>query len=61
MIRFWAIFVKVSPPAGRSLWLPTSSRCQGVFTQMIQGVMLNEGGSVDDLVKQAGVDLAAVK
>ena len=34
---------------------------QGVFTNMIQGVMLGEGGSVDDLVKQAGVELAEVK
>ena len=34
---------------------------QGVFTTMIQGVMLDEGGSIDDLVKQASADLAEVK
>ena len=34
---------------------------QGVFTNMIQGVMLGEGGSVDELVTQAAADLAEVK
>ncbi len=33
---------------------------QAVFTNMIQGIML-EDGTVDELVTQAGVELAAVR
>lgn len=58
---FWAIFVNGISTGGPEPLVTDFKSLQGVFTDMIQGVMLNEGGSVDDLVKKAGVDLAAVK
>lgn len=58
---FWKIFVDGISTGGPEPMVTDFKSLQGVFTTMIQGVMLGEGGSVDDLVKQAGVDLADVK
>jgi multiple sugar transport system substrate-binding protein len=58
---FWAIFVNGISTGGPEPMVTDFKSLQGVFTTMIQGVMLGEGGSVDDLVKQAGLDLAEVK
>ncbi len=58
---FWKIFVDGISAGGPEPMVTDFKSLQGVFTSMIQGVMLGEGGSVDDLVKQAGVDLADVK
>jgi multiple sugar transport system substrate-binding protein len=58
---FWKIFVDGIATGGPEPLVTDFKSLQGVFTQMIQGVMLNEGGSVDDLVKQAAADLADVK
>ena len=58
---FWAIFVNGISTGGPEPMVTDFKSLQGVFTTMIQGVMLGEGGSIDDLVKQAGVDLAEVK
>lgn len=58
---FWKIFVDGISTGGPEPLVTDFKSLQGVFTTMIQGVMLGEGGSVDDLVKQAGLDLAEVK
>lgn len=58
---FWAIFVNGISTGGPEPLVTDFKSLQGVFTTMIQGVMLGEGGSVDDLVKQAAADLAEVK
>lgn len=58
---FWKIFVDGIKTGGPEPLVTDFKSLQGVFTTMIQGVMLGEGGSVDDLVKQAGLDLAQVK
>lgn len=58
---FWAIFVNGISTGGPEPMVTDFKSLQGVFTTMIQGVMLGEGGSVDDLVKQAAADLAEVK
>jgi multiple sugar transport system substrate-binding protein len=57
----WKTFVDGISTGGPEPMVTDFKSLQGVFTNMIQGVMLGEGGSVDDLVKQAGVELAAVK
>lgn len=57
----WKIFVDGIATGGPESMLTNFKSLQGVFTTMIQGIMLVEGGSVDDLVKQAGVELADVK
>ena len=57
----WQIFVNGIATGGPEPLVTDFKSLQGVFTNMIQGVMLGEGGSVDDLVKQAGVELADVK
>ena len=57
----WTVFVNGISTGGPEPLVTDFKSLQGVFTAMIQGVMLGEGGSVDDLVKQAGVDLADVK
>jgi multiple sugar transport system substrate-binding protein len=58
---FWAIFVNGISTGGPEPMVTDFKSLQGVFTNMIQGVMLGEGGSVDELVTQAGVELAEVK
>ena len=58
---FWKIFVDGISTGGPEPLVTDFKSLQGVFTTMIQGVMLNEGGSIDDLVKQAAADLANVK
>ena len=57
----WQIFVNGISTGGPEPLVTDFKSLQGVFTNMIQGVMLGEGGSIDDLVKQAGVELADVK
>lgn len=57
----WKVFVDGISAGGPEPLVTDFKSLQGVFTQMIQGVMLGEGGSVDDLVKQAAADLADVK
>ncbi len=58
---FWSIFVNGISTGGPEPLVTDFKSLQGVFTTMIQGVMLGEGGSIDDLVKQAAADLAEVK
>ena len=58
---FWAIFVNGISTGGPEPMVTDFKSLQGVFTAMIQGVMLGEGGSVDELVTQAAADLAEVK
>ena len=57
----WKIFVDGISTGGPEPLVTDFKSLQGVFTNMIQGVMLGEGGSVDELVTQAGVELAEVK
>ena len=57
----WQIFVHGISTGGPEPLVTDFKSLQGVFTNMVQGVMLGEGGSIDDLVKQAGVELADVK
>ena len=57
----WQIFVNGISTGGPEPLVTDFKSLQGVFTNMIQGVMLGEGGSVDDLVKQASAELADVK
>jgi len=58
---FWSIFVNGISTGGPEPLVTDFKSLQGAFTTMIQGVMLGEGGSVDDLVKQAAADVAEVK
>lgn len=58
---FWKIFVDGISTGGPEPMVTDFKSLQGVFTQMIQGVMLGEGGTVDELVTQAAADLAEVK
>ncbi len=58
---FWKVFVDGISTGGPEPLVTDFKSLQGVFTTMIQGVMLDEGGSIDDLVKQASADLAEVK
>lgn len=57
---FWQIFVKGISTGGPEPLVTDFKSLQGVFTQMIQGVMLGEG-TVDELVTEAAEELAAVK
>lgn len=57
----WKIYVDGISTGGPEPLVTDFKSLQGAFTTMIQGVMLGEGGSIDDLVKQAAADVAAVK
>ena len=57
---FWQIFVNGIATGGPEPLVTDFKSLQGVFTTMIQGVMLGEG-EVDALVTQAAADLAEVK
>lgn len=57
----WQIFVNGISTGGPEPMVTDFKSLQGVFTNMIQGVMLGEGGTVDELVTQAGVELQDVK
>lgn len=57
----WQIFVNGISTGGPEPLVTDFKSLQGVFTNMVQGVMLGEGGTVDELVTQAGVELADVK
>jgi len=57
---FWQIFVNGIATGGPEPLVTDFKSLQGVFTTMIQGVMLGEG-EVDELVTQAAADLAEVK
>ena len=57
----WKVFVDGISTGGPEPLVKDFKSLQGVFTNMIQGVMLGEGGSVDELVTQAAADLAEVK
>lgn len=57
----WQIFVNGIATGGPEPLVTVFKSLQGVFTNMIQGVMLGEGGTVAELVTQAGVKLAEVK
>jgi multiple sugar transport system substrate-binding protein len=56
----WPIFVAGISTGGPEPMVEDFKALQAVFTNMIQGIMLEEG-SVDELVTQAGVELAAVR
>jgi len=58
---FWKIFVDGISTGGPEPLVTDFKSLQGVFTNMIQGVILGEGGTVDELVTQAGIELAEVK
>jgi multiple sugar transport system substrate-binding protein len=58
---FWKIFVDGISTGGPEPLVSDFKSLQGVFTNMIQGVMLGEGGTIDELVTQAGIELAEVK
>ena len=58
---FWQIFVQGISTGGPEPLVSDFKSLQGVFTNMIQGVMLGEGGTIDELVTQAGVELAEVQ
>ena len=58
--EFWQIFVAGISTGGPEPLVTDFKSLQGVFTTMIQGVMLEEG-TVDELVTQAAVELAEVK
>jgi multiple sugar transport system substrate-binding protein len=57
---FWAVFVAGISTGGPEPMVEDFKALQAVFTNMIQGIMLGEG-TVDELVTQAGVELAEVK
>ena len=57
----WKVYVDGISTGGPEPMVTDFKSLQGAFTTMIQGVMLGEGGSIDDLVKQAAADVAAVK
>ena len=58
---FWKIYVDGISTGGPEPMVANFKSLQGVFTNMIQGVMLGEGGTVDELVTQAGIELSEVK
>jgi multiple sugar transport system substrate-binding protein len=58
--EFWQIFVNGISTGGPEPLVTDFKSLQGVFTQMIQGVMLGEG-EVDALVTEAAAALAEVK
>jgi multiple sugar transport system substrate-binding protein len=57
---FWQVFVAGISTGGPEPMVEDFKALQAVFTNMIQGIMLGEG-TVDELVTQAGVELAEVK
>ena len=57
----WPIFVANIKSGGPEPMVEDFKSLQAVFTNMVQGVMLGEGGTVDELVTQAGADLAEVR
>ncbi|MCW1917176.1 sugar ABC transporter substrate-binding protein [Rhodobacter sp. KR11] len=57
----WKVFVDGIASGGPEPLVTDFKSLQGVFTNMIQGVMLGEGGTVDELVTQAAAELADVK
>jgi len=57
---FWNVFVSAIATGGPEPLVTDFKSLQGVFTQMIQGVMLNDG-TIDGLVTEAAADLAEVK
>lgn len=56
----WPVFVAGISTGGPEPMVEDFKALQGVFTNMVQGVMLEEG-SVDELVTQAGVELNNVR
>ena len=56
----WPVFVAGISTGGPEPMVENFKELQGVFTNMVQGIMLGEG-SVDELVTQAGVELNDVK
>jgi multiple sugar transport system substrate-binding protein len=56
----WPVFVAGISTGGPEPMVEDFKSLQAVFTNMVQGVMLNEG-SVDELVTTAGEELAAVR
>ena len=56
----WPVFVAGISTGGPEPMVEDFKALQAVFTNMIQGIMLGEG-TVDELVTQAGVELAAVR
>ena len=57
---FWQVFVAGISTGGPEPMVEDFKALQSVFTNMIQGIMLADG-TVDELVTQAGVELAEVK
>ncbi len=57
---FWEVFVAGISTGGPEPLVEDFKSLQAVFTNMIQGIMLEEG-TVDDLVTEAGVELAEVR
>lgn len=56
----WPIFVAGISTGGPEPMVEDFKALQAVFTNMIQGIMLEEG-TVDELVSEAGAELAAVR
>lgn len=56
----WPVFVAGISTGGPEPMVEDFKALQGVFTNMVQGVMLEEG-SVDELVTEAGVELNNVR
>ncbi len=57
---FWQVFVAGISTGGPEPMVEDFKSLQAVFTNMVQGIMLGEG-TVDELVTEAGVELAEVK
>ena len=57
---FWQVFVAGIATGGPEPMVEDFKALQAVFTNMVQGIMLADG-TVDELVTQAGVELAEVK
>jgi multiple sugar transport system substrate-binding protein len=57
---FWEVFVAGISTGGPEPLVEDFKSLQAVFTNMVQGIMLDEG-SVDELVTEAGEELAEVR
>ena len=57
---FWQVFVAGISTGGPEPMVEDFKTLQAVFTNMVQGIMLADG-TVDELVTQAGAELAEVK
>jgi multiple sugar transport system substrate-binding protein len=57
---FWQVFVAGISTGGPEPLVEDFKSLQAVFTNMVQGIMLDEG-SVDELVTEAGEELAQVR